>query len=315
MMSVGSSRTGVKHDLLKNSFLTLFPLLNTSADRIQWKNSQGIFDATNHCAVKRSMCFSSRAVSLESSSLPRSFINRYPRSSSVWGLCGFDSTRANKATDGTFILCKKTDQHFVAEALVFFSEDSGSETGFRLDTLDDNQTAVERVLLDMKKETEAYSKRKRTRSTGDSSQEPRQKKTRAGGCQSIVDVPPAKPVAQPVEAEPARPVELPTSLPVELKPEGSPFTVFSDDSSSVASDSDNTCLLSLLGTDDLPPVDSVVFSDVGTSDPSLNQNSEIQGEPTEECSGEISQIKPQTSQIGFWPFESEPFWLWDEGGH
>jgi len=143
-----------KAKLLINSFSTLFP--GCVSD---WKNSQGIFNELNRCMVKRSICYSLRPVCLDPGVFPEEFVNRF-KCACVWGLCGIESTRANRATDSLFILCAKQDKHFVAVAVASFSPDLKSETRLSLAQLDTSRSNVEKLLIDMKKEKEVYSEEK-----------------------------------------------------------------------------------------------------------------------------------------------------------
>ena len=155
---------GVKSNLLVSAFASLFP-----GCRFEWKNSQGIFNTVNRCMVKRSLCYSDRPVSMESSTIPSEFRTGLNRRAVVWGLCGVDSTRANKATDSTFILCNRIEKHFVAVAVVSFDQPE-----MKLAFFDTSKEYVETLLLTMKKEKEQYCEdkweRKRARYSGESSQ-------------------------------------------------------------------------------------------------------------------------------------------------
>jgi len=135
-----------KSNLIHNSFSTLFPGVIS-----QWKNTQGIYNDVDLFIVKRSVCFSNGPVDLNSSVLPIEFTDRF-RSPYVWGLCGVDSTRANKVTDSKFILCNKPDEHLVAVAIVSFSPDPNSKTALALHELDTDEGEMKMLLERMRRE-------------------------------------------------------------------------------------------------------------------------------------------------------------------
>jgi len=148
---MNSKAITAKHNLLVNSFLTLFPKCE-----YEWKNSQGIFNTIGRCMVKRSVCFSARPVG--ECSLFGENAEKMPEEKSFWvGLCGIESTRANKATDTLFILCYKVNKRFVAVATVSFRENPNSETGFSVEKIDFDGNKVDQLLEGMKKEKESFS--------------------------------------------------------------------------------------------------------------------------------------------------------------
>ena len=147
--------TGVRGDLLVSCFQTLFP-----GCRHEWKNSQGIFDSLDRCMAKRSLCFSSRPVSLSSAFSKAVVRGNIPRTPAVWGVCGVTPTRANKATDSCFILCKKSDKHFVACAVICLIRDPEAATGLQVSSVNTDNEYIDSFLLQMKKEKEEYCKEK-----------------------------------------------------------------------------------------------------------------------------------------------------------
>jgi len=156
MSSNTSIVANAKKALLCNSFLTLFP--DCAYD---WKNSQGIFNAINRCMVKRSVCFSKSPVSLDSSVFPKEFIDHFSDvGDCVWGLCGVESTRTNKARESLFILCNKVNKHFVATAILTFSSNPQSKTGFIPSGYNISDEDLDNLLMDMKKEKEEHSEEK-----------------------------------------------------------------------------------------------------------------------------------------------------------
>jgi len=137
-----------KTELLRNCFSTIFPGVSYS-----WKNTQGIYDEFDVCATKRSVCFSD--VKIDPSALPKEFADRFT-SRCVWGLCGIEATRANKADDDLFILCIKPGKHFVAVVIVSISPDPASLPKFVSD-----KAEIEKVLDCMRKEKKDVNEKKR----------------------------------------------------------------------------------------------------------------------------------------------------------
>lgn len=173
MISTEPKGLGVKSELLVNSFLTLFP-----GCKYEWKNSQGIFNINEQCMAKRSLCFSSRPVSFANANLPPHLKDIVPRTPAVWGLCGVKSTRANKATDSCFVLCRKTGKHFIAYAMVSFLP--VNETSFEISQIDTNPDMVQGFLDDMKREKEVYSEERLVKKLAKSRKRARQESADTG---------------------------------------------------------------------------------------------------------------------------------------
>jgi len=191
--------------------------------------------------VKRSLCFSLGPVSLELSVLPKDFIRKYSRMNRVWGLCGTDSTRANKATDSLFILCNQQGKHFVAVAIASFSRSEQSPTGFVLTHLDTNKASVDALLQEMIKEKEAYCEGKKRREKGitEADQQPRKKRHRA--------------VERAVEQQPGIPAGgKSVSFYVDVRSSFSEETASIAEEPSTSEFDTNRSLLDLLGKSNLP---------------------------------------------------------------
>jgi len=110
--------------------------------------------------AKRSLCFSSRPVSLSSAFSKVVVRGNIPRAPAVWGVCGVTPTRANKATDSYFILCKKSDKHFVAFAVICLIPNPGAASGLQISFINTDSEYIDSFLLKMKKEKEEYCKEK-----------------------------------------------------------------------------------------------------------------------------------------------------------
>lgn len=151
-----SKNPGVKSELVINSFLTVFPECRSE---YKWKNSQGIFSPSNKCIAKRSLCYSLHPVSFDRT-LCEKFKVDLDTTPMIWGLCGLESTRANKALDKVFFLCQKRDEHFITVALATFTPNSECETGFNLSFIDSTEQSVTNFLDQMMKEKDEYRKQK-----------------------------------------------------------------------------------------------------------------------------------------------------------
>jgi len=154
-----TKKPGVKCKLLEQVFLYVFPQAKSS-----WKNSQGVFSPSHVFVTKRSICFSESPVS--AASLEKFVKNQkeidFLQTESIWGLCGLNSTRANKAIDTSFLLMKKDkEQHFTACGIVHFQDDKQMVT-----SVDMSESGINEALDEMKKEIAQYSERVSSRKAG-----------------------------------------------------------------------------------------------------------------------------------------------------
>jgi len=120
-----------KNNLLIRSFVTVFPGCD-----VMCRPSQGIFTRFDRYVAKRTVCFSTSPVTLGNefrSYFTEAYLFDTP---AIWGLCGVHATRKNGAFETEFVLCRNTSEHFVACAIIYFSDDPASPTGLRIDSMD-----------------------------------------------------------------------------------------------------------------------------------------------------------------------------------
>jgi len=154
---------GAKCELLEKCFNLFFPGCGYS-----WKNSQGVFDRSNKCWVKRSVFSTVNPERLPQSVHSRFRLN-FPNTRTVWGFVGQDSTRANKATDSVFLLGNKSEGHFKVIAVGTVAPSPDDEAKLVLKSLVDDPETVTRVLQAMKTETKEYQATKGGRRARDQS--------------------------------------------------------------------------------------------------------------------------------------------------
>jgi len=148
---MNSRNIGAKFELLKKSFLYFFP-----GCKYDWKNSQGLFNCDDRCVTKRSFVFSVEPVSFGSRVCSEVGSNLSQLPATFWGVCGVESTRVNRPSEDTFLLCFRDDnKHFTAYAVVSFF--IGPNESIRLGRFDPTEDTLERLLVMMKKEREEYS--------------------------------------------------------------------------------------------------------------------------------------------------------------
>ena len=128
-------------ELLQSLFQHMFPGCGCG-----WKNSQGIFNSIDRCMTKRSICFSMEPISLSCMTWATAELKKSVRDTpAVWGLCGFNPTRGNKADEGCFFLCRQSEKnkHFRACAIIYLSPVAGDGMSIQLNS---NEAEVERLL-------------------------------------------------------------------------------------------------------------------------------------------------------------------------